>query len=91
MTEAGKTARLLSSLRPHARHPRRDAASGDRRAALALVWGVTPVVTGPTSLDAVRDRYRRAGTCRVRLDVVFVSMRPLLDRDGTNFVGVERF
>jgi pyruvate kinase len=89
VTEAGKTARLLAALRPAATilaaTPNSQTASR-----LSLVWGVTPVVTDATDLRAVREALLANGLVSAGAVVVFVAMHPMLGRDGTNFVHVER-
>lgn len=89
VTEGGRTALVLASLRPAARIL---AATGDARIAarVSLVWGVTPVVTGDTNLAAVRDVLIARGLVPSGAAVVFVSIRPTLGRDGANFVHVEQ-
>jgi pyruvate kinase len=90
LTVAGKTARLLAALRPHAAiiavTPHQATA-----AHLALVWGVTPLVTAPASLDAARAAIEARQLISPGSTIVLVSMRPQLDQEGRNFVGVERF
>jgi pyruvate kinase len=88
LTEAGKTARQLASLRPAARiiaaTPRAQVA-----ARLSLVWGVTPVIADDTSMSAVRARLVDGGLVARGSAVVFVSMHPELATDHSNFVHVE--
>jgi len=90
LTAAGKTARLLAALRPHAAivavTPHQSTA-----AHLALVWGVTPIVTSPASLDAARAAIAAQNLIAPGSTIVLVSMRPTLDQAGRNFVGVERY
>jgi pyruvate kinase len=89
VTEAGRTPLVLASLRPSARIL---AATSQARTAcrLALVWGVTPVVTGATDLVTVRDVLMTRGFLPSGATVVFVAISPALGRDGVNFVHVER-
>jgi pyruvate kinase len=89
VTEAGKTARMLAALRPTATIL---AATPNRQTAarLSLVWGVTPVLTDATALAAVRDTVVARALVPAGSVVVFVAIRPVLGRDGTNFVHVER-
>ena len=88
LTEAGKTARQLASLRPAARiiaaTPRAQVASR-----LSLVWGVTPIIAEDTTLAAVRARLLDGGLVARGAAVVFVSMHPELATDHSNFVHVE--
>ena len=87
VTEAGRTASMLSSLRPSARII---AAAPDAGVAarLNLVWGVTPVV-GPLQLPELRTLLRDRGLVSPGAAVVFVSMGPELGRAETNFVHIE--
>jgi pyruvate kinase len=89
VTEVGRTALLLASLRPTAKIL---AATSQEKTArrLALVWGVTPVVTGETQLATIRDVLVSRALVPSGAPVVFVAVRPALGRDGGNFVHVER-
>jgi pyruvate kinase len=89
MTEAGKTARVLAALRPAARII---AGTPNARTAgrLALVWGVTPVVVGTPTVAAMRDAIVARGLVPGGSVVVFVAMHPVLGRENTNFLHVER-
>ena len=89
VTEGGRTARMLSALRPHARIIA--ATPGEAIAArLALHWGVLPVVTPGTTFAAVRDVLLDRGVIRRGASVVFVSMDADLGREDANYVHVER-
>jgi pyruvate kinase len=89
VTRAGKTARMLAALRPSVRIL---AVTGTPRTAarLALVWGVTPVTTERLGPEEVRETLIARALVPAGATVVFVSMHPVLSRDGTNFVRVER-
>jgi pyruvate kinase len=93
LTEAGKTARMLAALRPAARILAATA-SASTAARLSLVWGVTPVVTSQgddgTALSAVREALVSRSLVPSGSVVVFVSMHPVLGREDSNFVHVER-
>jgi pyruvate kinase len=87
VTEAGRTARLLSALRPRARILA--AASTPAVAArLNIVWGVTPFVSPPDPLEARRLLVDR-GLVTAGSVVVFVSIGTALGRSDANFVHVE--
>jgi pyruvate kinase len=87
VTEAGRTARLLSALRPRARILA--AASTPAVAArLAIMWGVTPFVSPPAPVDARRLLIDR-GLVTGGSVVVFVSIGSALGRSDANFVHVE--
>ena len=89
MTRAGKTARLLAAMRPDAPifaiTPNRQTA-----AALALVWGVTPVVTDHRAVGSVRNTLTTRNLVKVGDVVVFVSVHSSLGHENINFVHVER-
>jgi pyruvate kinase len=89
VTRAGRTARLLAALRPSARIL---AVTGAPKTAarLALVWGVTPVTTDRLAPEAVRETLVTRNLVPPGAVVVFVSMHPVLSREGTNFVRIER-
>jgi pyruvate kinase len=89
VTREGKTARLLSALRPSA--PVFAAVPGhDVAATLALLWGVTPVVTPVRESEALdrllieRKFVDRGST------VVFINVSADLDRTDANFLNVQR-
>jgi pyruvate kinase len=89
MTRAGKTARLLAAMRPTAPifaiTPNRQTA-----AALALVWGVTPVVTDHRAIGSVRNTLLARELVASGDVVVFVSVHSSLGHENINFVHVER-
>jgi pyruvate kinase len=88
LTEGGRTARVLASLRPDARilavTP-----SIQTAARLALVWGVTPLVADTTRMADVRDLLRAQGLVPAGGVVVFVSTGSALSGSDRNFVHVE--
>ena len=89
LTGSGHTARLLAALRPPARilalTPNPTTASR-----LAVVWGVSPIVTNVEGLDHARSLVRRENLVRPGAVVVFVSIGPDLANDGgSNFVHAE--
>ena len=88
LTEAGRTARQLASLRPAAPII---AATPHAQvgACMSLVWGVTPIIAADTSMAAVRGRLVQRGLVRPGLPVVFVSMHHELSSEHSNFVHVE--
>jgi len=90
LTMAGNTARLLAALRPRAAiiavTPNQATA-----AHLALVWGVTPIVTDSVSLDTAHAAIDARQLIPAGSTIVMVSMGPHLDEAGRNFVRVERF
>jgi pyruvate kinase len=88
LTEAGRTARQLASLRPAARIIAATPHTGIA-ARLSLVWGVTPVVTDDATTTAVRRHLLERGLVPAGSAVVFVSMHPTLTSEQSNFVHVE--
>jgi len=89
MTKAGKTGRLLAALRPEARilavTPRPEIA-----ASLALVWGVTPVITDHRSVAQVRQHLQARELVAEGDVIVFVSAHATLGHENINFVHVEK-
>lgn len=89
MTKAGKTGRLLAALRPDARilavTPRPEIA-----ASLALVWGVTPVISDHRAIGQVRQDLQARGLVAEGDVIVFVSAHATLGHENINFVHVER-
>jgi pyruvate kinase len=92
VTEGGRTARLLSALRPRARIL---AATSTREIAarLNIIWGVTPFVapTDPAQpfLVVARRLLIDRGLVAPGSVVVFVSIGTGLERSDANFVHVE--
>jgi pyruvate kinase len=91
VTGGGRTARMLSALRPTARilavTP-----SATTAARLALTWGVTPVVVpAPAELPAIRAVLRDRGHVPHGRLVVFVAVSETLERETSNFMHIESF
>lgn len=88
ITKAGKTPRMLASMRPAAHIL---AATTNQRTAaqLSLTWGVTPFVTDQITIPRVRDVLRERQMVKPGDVVVFVSMSPRLTEEGRNFIHVE--
>jgi len=88
ITKAGKTPRMLASMRPYARIL---AATTNQRTAarLSLTWGVTPFVTDEITIPRVRDVLRDRAMVKPGDVIVFVSMSPRLTEEGRNFIHVE--
>jgi pyruvate kinase len=89
VTEGGRTARMLSALRPRARILAATP-NASTAARLALVWGVTPLVADGSRVEDLRIVLRNRDILPAGAVVVFVSMDSALDRDDANFVHVER-
>jgi pyruvate kinase len=89
VTEGGRTARMLSALRPHAQILAATP-SAAIAARLSLVWGVTPFVRSTTALDDLRAVVRTAAGLASGGTVVFVSMNESLDNRDSNYVRVEK-
>lgn len=89
VTLHGKTAQLLSSLRPGASivavTPHEVVA---RR--LKLYWGVRPVVSDLEDLRALEQPIRSAIDLSARAVVVFININPDLSRLDANFLNVQR-
>ena len=89
LTREGRTARILSMLRPRAAviaMTERDAVA--RR--LALWWGVTPVIAHGSTLGAFETTLRQACGLQEGATVVFISLSPDLTREDANFMNVQR-
>jgi pyruvate kinase len=89
VTREGKTARLLSALRPPA--PVFAAAPGtDVASTLALYWGVTPLLT-PLRDNEALERYLIERQLVPRgSTVVFINVSADLSRTDANFLNVQR-
>ena len=89
VTRFGKTAQLLSSLRPPATiiavTPLLTVA---RR--LNLNWGVLPLVSDLEDLRALETPIHAAGCLAPRAVVVFININPDLTRQDANFLNVQR-
>jgi pyruvate kinase len=93
-TRGGKTARMLSAMRPRA--PIYAATDQDEVSRiLALFWGVVPVLTElPGDVDTIADRIRRAlvdrGVMPPASVVAVVSISPDLTDEKANFLKLLR-
>jgi pyruvate kinase len=89
VTLGGKTAQLLSSLRPRASIVA--VTPSDRVARrLALYWGVRPVVSDLEDLRALEAPIRSTLSLSPRAVVVFININPDLSRQDANFLNVQR-
>lgn len=89
ITHYGKTAQLLSTLRPAARifAVTPDAAVARR---LALCWGVAPLVSGVRDVPGLaRPLHDEAGIERGQV-VVFINLSPDLSKADANFLSVQQ-
>ena len=90
VTRGGKTARLLSALRPSA--PIFAATAHEPVAsALALSWGVTPIVTPERDVEALEALVLSRRLVPSGSVVVFISVQPDLTRADSNFLNVQKF
>lgn len=89
VTRHGKTARLLSALRPKAPIY---AATDERAVAerLALQWGVVPIVCAVSSEETVERAIVDSGAIKPNSVVVFVNVSPDLEHPHANFVTLRR-
>jgi pyruvate kinase len=88
ITDEGRTARMLSSLRPKA--PVLAVTQGTGTAgALAVCWGVTPVVSGEREIERLRVELRQRGLVSSGSVIVFINVSPDLTRTDTNFLNVQ--
>jgi pyruvate kinase len=89
VTREGRTARLLSSLRPQT--PIFGVTGTDRLAGpLALAWGVTPVLATERDEAAIGRLIVDRGLVRAGAVVVFVNISHELDSPDSNFLNVQR-
>ena len=89
VTRGGKTARLLSALRPGA--PIVAATENQSIASsLALYWGVIPVLTPERDVDKLEALVIERGLVKPGSVVVFISVQPDLRRTDTNFLNVQQ-
>jgi pyruvate kinase len=94
VTREGRTARLLSALRPLA--PVYAATNSEQIARwLALTWGVVPLVTEirddvDTTGAAIQEHLLARGILPPGSVVVYVSIDPDLDQSGANFLSLRR-
>jgi pyruvate kinase len=89
VTREGKTARLLSALRPRA--PIYAATASQRVAGtLALYWGVAPVLTEEREISRLEKLLLERGILQPGAVVVFVNVSADVSRPDANFVNVQR-
>lgn len=89
VTREGKTARLLSALRPRA--PILAATASERVAGtLALYWGVAPILTEEREIERLERLLLERGVLRPGAVVVFVNVSADVSRLDANFVNVQR-
>ena len=89
VTLHGKTAQLLSSLRPPASIVAVTPSDAVARR-LTLYWGVRPVVSDLEDLRALEPPLRSAIPLSPRAVVVFININPDLTRLDANFLNVQR-
>ena len=89
VTLHGKTAHLLSSLRPRASIVAVTPFDAVARR-LTLYWGVRPVVSDLEHLRALEAPIRSAMSLSPRAVVVFININPDLSRPDANFLNVQR-
>lgn len=88
VTREGKTARLLSALRPAATIY---AATSERVAgSLALFWGVEPVITGQRDMETLERLILDRDLMPAGTVVVFINVSPELNRLDANFLNVQK-
>ena len=89
VTRAGKTARLLAALRPSA--PVFAATpSAEVAGTLAMLWGVTPVVTDARESDALERRLLDQRLIAPGSTVVYINVSPDLSCTDGNFLNVQK-
>ncbi len=89
VTREGKTARLLSSLRPRA--PIFAATASERVAGtLAVYWGVWPILTDERDIPRLERLLVERGILQPGAMVVFVNVSADVTRLDMNFVNVQR-
>jgi pyruvate kinase len=89
VTRFGKTAQLLSSLRPPVSILAITPSDVVARR-LQLCWGVRPIVSSTEDLRAVEPEIRAKAGLSPRAVVVFININPDLDRPDANFLNVQR-
>ena len=90
VTRQGKTARLLSALRPSTQ-VFAATSNADVVGASAILWGVTPLFTAETRIAALEHLLAAQGLVRSGSVVVFVNVSAELNRPDANFINVQRF
>jgi pyruvate kinase len=89
VTRFGKTAQLLSSLRPRASILAVTPSEAVARR-LTLYWGVRPLVSDLLDLQALEAPIHAAINLPPRAVVVFINISPDLSRPDANFLNVQR-
>jgi pyruvate kinase len=89
ITRFGKTAQLLSSLRPRASILAVTPSAAVARR-LRLYWGVKPLVSDLADLRAVEPAIHKEAALQPKAVVVFININPDLDRPDANFLNVQR-
>jgi len=89
VTRFGKTAQLLSSLRPQANILAVTPSEAIARQ-LNLNWGVQPIVSELRDLHALEEPVRASGHLGPRAVVVFINISPDLTRHDANFLNVQQ-
>jgi pyruvate kinase len=89
LTHFGKTAQLLSSLRPPARILAITPSEAVARR-LTLYWGVRPLVSDLLDLGSLEPAIRAETPLSTRAVVVFINISPDLTRPDANFLNVQR-
>jgi pyruvate kinase len=89
VTRHGKTAQLLSSLRPRASILAVTPSNVVARR-LKLYWGVRPLVSELEDLRALEEPIGKAIDLSPRAVVVFINISPDLSRADANFLNVQR-
>lgn len=89
VTRFGKTAQLLSSLRPRATILAITSSAAVARR-LQLYWGVKPLVSDVEDLRAVEPLIHAEAALSPRAVVVFININPDLSRPDANFLNVQR-
>ena len=89
VTRFGKTAQLLSSLRPRANILAVTPSEVVARR-LSLYWGVQGMVSELRDLRALEEPIRVAGHLGERAVVVFINITPDLTRQDSNFLNVQQ-
>lgn len=89
VTREGKTARLLSALRPETRVIAATASPSVARM-LALYRGITPVITPVRELEALEKVLLEQRAISPSAVVVFISVSPDMTRADANFLNVQK-
>lgn len=89
VTREGKTARLLSALRPETRVIAATA-SESVAGTLALMRGITPVITPARELEPLERMLIDSRLVAAGAVVVFISVSPDLGRSDANYLNVQR-